>query len=484
MISPVAPPVTELFVIPLGGSEVLIYAPLRRAALAGNAALARFLRDLKEGAAPGDIAPEVLAFLHSSGIIGGTADDPPATRLSGPPRPLTATLLLTNACNLRCRYCYAASGESPAAFMRTETARRAIDFVAGNAVAARASSFEVAYHGAGEPSRHWTLLTESHLYARRVADAKGLRLRSSLTTNGVLDPGQRAWIASHLDSAMVSYDGLPEVQDAARPQASGGGSSGAVLATLRAFDAAGFRYSIRMTATAESVPLLPQSVAFLCARFRPRSIQVEPVYHFGRGRDQASAETAAFIEAFRAARRTSAKAARLLRFSGARVGTLTDRFCGVANDNFCVSPAGNVSACHEVADEGQPWADRFFYGRPSSADCGYDFDERVYLNLRAQTVEHRELCRDCFAKWNCAGDCYHKSLHVDPVEFAGAGRCEIVRELTKDQILENISGSGGVFWNGTARVSKRMRVSGANACPPPHATEGQAEAYPTARSTR
>jgi uncharacterized protein len=446
-----APAATELFVIPLDGSQYLIYAPLRRAALVGNAALVGFLGNNNAGAAAEDIAPDVLNFLRSSGIVGGPAGEPPATRLSGPPRPLTATLLLTSACNLRCRYCYAASGESPAAFMRPETAHRAIDFVATNAAAAHASSFEIAYHGAGEPTQHWTLLQESHLYAEGVANAKGLRLRSSLTTNGVLSPEQRAWIASNLDSATVSFDGLPEVQDGSRPCASGGGSSSAVLATLRAFDGAGFRYSIRMTATAESVPSLPQSVAYVCRRFRPRAIQIEPVYRMGRGRDAVSAETAAFIAAYRAARRTSPKAARLLRFSGARVGTLTNRFCGVAHDNFCVSPAGNVSACHEVADERQPWADRFFYGRPSTADCGYDFDERVYALLREQTVDHREYCRDCFAKWNCAGDCYHKSLHADSTEFAGAGRCEISRELTKDQILENIAASGGVFWKHRGR---------------------------------
>lgn len=433
----------ELFVIPLGASDFLIYAPLRRAALVGNAALVRFLKD---GGAGEDIAPTVLEFLRRSGILGGPPCDPPATRLSGPPRPLTATLLLTNACNLRCRYCYAASGDSPAAFMQPETAHRAIDFVAGNAVALHSSYFDVAYHGAGEPSRHWTLLQESRLYAQQVADAKGLEVRSSLTTNGVLDPSQQAWIVSHLNSATVSYDGLPDVQDAGRPRAGGGGSSAAVLATLRAFDRAGFRYSIRMTATAESVPLLPQSVAFLCRRFRPRGIQVEPIYQMGRGRDQASAETAAFIEAYRAARRTSAKAARLMRFSGARAGTLTNRFCGVAGDNFCVSPAGNISACHEVADECQPWADRFFYGRPSSTDSGYDFDEAVYNDLRAQTVQHRDYCRDCFAKWNCAGDCFHKSLHSGSEALEGAGRCEITRELMKDQLLENIAASGGVFW--------------------------------------
>jgi uncharacterized protein len=189
-------------------------------------------------------------------------------------------------------------------------------------------------------------------------------------------------------------------------------------------------------------------VAFLCRRFRPRAIQVEPLYRMGRGRDAADAETAAFIEAYRAARRTSPKAARLVRFSGARLGTLTTRFCGVANDNFCVSPAGGISACHEVADERQPWAERFFYGRPSAGASGFDFDERAYSALRAHTVDRLEYCGGCFAKWSCAGDCYHKALHWDSAEFAGAGRCEISRALTKDQILEKIAASGGVYWKG------------------------------------
>ena len=410
----------ELFVLPLGDSEYLVYAPLRRAALIADDAMVRLLRE--EPAAKGD-------------------EKAPGASPTGPPRPTSATLLLTNACNLRCRYCYAAAGEAPPKFMQPETARRAIDFVAANAVAAGAASFEVNYHGAGEPTAHWKLLAESHLYARGIARSCRLRLRASLTTNGVLTPAKRAWIVAHLDSATVSFDGLPEVQDANRHFPSGRGSSDIVLATLRAFDRAGFRYSIRMTVTAEAAPRLAQSIAYLCRRFRPRAIQVEPLYRMGRGRDAADAETAGFIEWFRAARRTSAKAARLLRFSGARLGSLTNRFCGVANDNFCVSPAGNISACHEVADEHQPWAERFFYGRPSAGPSGFDFDEQVYNSLRTHTVDRLEYCAGCFAKWNCAGDCYHKSLHWNPEDFAGAGRCDIIRALTKDQILEKIAGS-------------------------------------------
>jgi uncharacterized protein len=438
----------ELFVLPLGESEYLIYTPLRRAALIGNGALVRFLRELQAGDEDFDRAPEIAGLLRDCGVLAADEDRAPAASPTGPPRPIAATLLLTSACNLRCRYCYAAAGEAAPAYMRPEVARRAIDFVAANAAASGAPAFEVNYHAAGEPTTHWKLLVESHLYARGVARSRGLRLRSSLTTNGVLTADKRAWIVSHLDGATVSFDGLPEVQDANRRFPSGRGSSDIVLATLRAFDRAGFRYSIRMTVAAEAVPRLAQSVAFLCRRFRPRAIQVEPLYRMGRGRDAADAETAAFIEAYRAARRTSPKAARLVRFSGARLGTLTARFCGVANDNFCVSPGGNISACHEVADERQPWAERFFYGRPSPAAAGFDFDERAYTALRAHTVDRLEQCEGCFAKWSCAGDCYHKALHWDSAEFAGAGRCEISRALTKDQILEKIAASGGVYWKG------------------------------------
>ena len=438
------PPHPELFVLPVGEAEYLVYAPLRRAALIGNAALVRSMRD--------GGSPEIAAML------GDDDERAPVARPAGPPRPIAATLLLTNACNLRCRYCYAAAGERPPAFMRPETARRAIDFVAANAVARKARSFEVTYHGAGEPALHWKLLEESHLYARSVAKANGLRLRSSLTTNGALAADKRAWIVGHLDSANVSFDGLPEVQDANRRFPSGRGSSDIVLATLRAFDSAGFRYSIRMTVTAGTAPRLAQSVAFLCRRFRPRAIQAEPMYRMGRGREEEEAETAVFIEAYRAARRTSRKAARLLRFSGARLGTVTNRFCGVANDNFCVSPAGNVSACHEVADEGQPFAERFFYGRPAAGTSGFEFDPEVYEGVRAWTVDRLEYCAGCFAKWSCAGDCYNKALHWNAAEFAGAGRCEIVRALTKDQILEKIAASGGVFWKGSAERRDEKRI--------------------------
>ena len=67
--------------------------------------------------------------------------------------------------------------------------------------------------------------------------------------------------------------------------------------------------------------------------------------------------------------------------------------------------------------------------------------------MRNQSVDKREYCRGCFAKWHCAGDCLNKAYTVSgSLEFRGSDRCHITRELTKDQILERIAASGGVIW--------------------------------------
>ena len=47
--------------------------------------------------------------------------------------------------------------------------------------------------------------------------------------------------------------------------------------------------------------MLPDSIAYICANFRPQRIQAEPAYQIGRWWDAPSAETAELIAAFRAA---------------------------------------------------------------------------------------------------------------------------------------------------------------------------------------
>lgn len=450
---------SEVFVIPLEGGKYLVYAPLRKAAFAGNAAMVNFLADLKEGIYRAGADPDgaTSEFLRRLEIVDAGPETPPNYDREGMPRPTAVSLFLTTACNLRCTYCYASAGDTVRESMSMDVARYGIDFVVANAVGQKAPAVEINYHGGGEPTLNRRTLTGSLDYARRKTQDAGLELNASTATNGVLDDRQIDWITTHLQGASLSCDGLPEAQDRHRIRPSGRGSSAQVMHTLRRFDDAGFHYGIRMTATAELIPLMADSVDYLFSNFRPRSVQIEPAYQIGRYADQPSAETEAFLAAFREAQQRAKKHKQQITYSGARLGILTNHFCAATQDSFALLPDGTVSACFEACSHHSPHASVFFYGQPDPAG-GYRFDLERLAFLRRQGVQRREHCRECFAKWTCAGDCFHKAVVINghAGEFAGTGRCRLNRELTKDQLLERIAQAGGVCWhekNGKAVIS-------------------------------
>ncbi|WP_314171410.1 radical SAM protein [Streptomyces winkii] len=430
----------DIFAIPLEDEAYLVYAPLHGAAFAATKGLVAAL--------PGVLAGEggdesVVALARETGLL--RRPPSPVTRRQGTPSPTEVTLFLTTACNLRCTYCYASAGDTAATYMTTDVAKRGIDFVIDNARQQGAPFAGVNYHGGGEPSVHWNLMTESLAYARERAG--DLDVIAASAGNGVFTDRQIDWMIANLNGGMsLSFDGLPEVHDEHRPTVRGTGSSSRVMHTMRRFTEADYPYAVRLTVTAEQIPLLPDSIEFVLSNFTPKRVQVEPAYQLGRHEGEPDAETEDFIAAYREAQGRAARFGHELIYSAARVGTLTNHFCGVTQDNFCLSPSGNVSACFEAFSEDNEFADVFFYGS-QGPDGGYTFDMDALDRLRGLGVEQRSFCDGCFAKWNCAGDCYHKSLAANGRgEFAGSQRCHITRELVKDQLLTRIAGSGGLVW--------------------------------------
>jgi uncharacterized protein len=448
---------SELYSVPLEEDRFLIYAPLQHSAFIGNGEVARRIRFLQSGAgaldAPDPWLATLVQLLAALGMVRHGPETPPVRRCEGEPQPLSVTLFLTNSCNLRCRYCYASSGDFAPKSMTIETARNGIDFVFNNAAARNADRVHVGYHGGGEPALNWAVLTASTAYARECASKQAVRLNVSLATNGVLSDRRIDWVVGNVNSATVSFDGLPAVHDRNRVTVVGGPTSDRVMHTMKRFDEAGFQYGVRATVVADQVARLPESVEFICAGFRVKNIQVEPVYQIGRGRAAESADAEAFVASFREARGRAEKYGRKLRFSGARIGSVSNHFCSATTDSFCLSPDGNVTSCFEAFSEDAPLASTFFYGRPGPAPATYEFDHQVLSGLRASGVENRAYCRECFAKWTCAGDCLYKVLTTSGDREPGeAGRCQIIRELTKDLILKNLADSGGVIWRGRRAV--------------------------------
>jgi uncharacterized protein len=440
----------EIYAIPFM-ERYVIYAPLHRVAFFANGAAVNLLANLQGGvsieAAHGHT--DFLEFLRAVGLLCAESEAP-ADQSPGDDQyiPTEVTLFLTTRCNLACIYCYASAGCGPVRDMDLPTAQRGIDFAFRNALQVGARQVQVGYHGGGEPTLNWRVLTDSLSYARALGREHGIDVHATLATNGVVSREKRAWLIQNVQNVSLSLDGGPRVQDRQRPRVGGGATTSAVFRALSDFEAGNLPYGVRMTVTDLSVSALAESIRYLLERGRPRSIQIEPVALLGRGDNPAlQVDPDAFVAAFREANEVAAEYGLKLTFSAAQIDALQNRFCRSCGHGFSLTPAGSVTACFEVPSEDTPFADKFIIGHYDEDRDHFAFDDGKIRALQHRTVENIAWCRDCFAKWHCAGDCYHKALHAAVNgDFTGSPRCEITRSLILDQIVAKIVSAGGIVW--------------------------------------
>jgi uncharacterized protein len=368
--------------------------------------------------------------------------------------PVSAVLLLTNRCNLRCTYCYANGGEGVAQTLSPELARAAIDAVYRNASERGYPHFDLTFHGGGEPVQAWEDLQAATAYAR----SKPLPCQVSMVSNGVWSARQRQWILHNLNDVNISFDGTQATQDRHRPLASGRGSSKAVMRTLAALDRAKFPYSIRMTATAPWQGRLADDVRFICEETDCPAMQVEPAFNSRRGVHQGPTEeeSRAFVDAFMQAFEIAGRAGRRLTYSGARPWLLTQAFCTAPFSALIVNAGGNLVACYEVASASHPLAAMSALG--CVADGQIVVNDQARRALLTRLEEKRAACRDCFCYWHCAGDCYTRSFIADVADFRATNpRCTMNQEITARMLLWYIVAGDGV-WRGQDAHAQEARL--------------------------
>ena len=131
---------------------------------------------------------------------------------------LTAWLHVTNACNLRCPYCYVSKSNEG---MDESTGRAAVEAVIRSAVDHGFSAVKLKYAG-GEASLNHRLVLGLHAYAQAMAAEHELELYATLLSNGVaLSPTLVEALRSAGIRVMVSLDGVGGQHDAQRPFANG-----------------------------------------------------------------------------------------------------------------------------------------------------------------------------------------------------------------------------------------------------------------------
>ncbi len=421
---------------------MLLYAPLKGVMARLNPAAAALLRDVTAGEVF-DLTEEerhVLDALAGAGVVNGPPDLPLTVYEHEEFAPVCVTLYLTDACNLRCLYCYAWGGDNPKPVtIPVEAARAGIDFAAANAARTQARAFAVNFHGAGEPTIAWPLYRELVAYARRKGKELGVDPSFTTCTNGVMSARRAHWIAENTQAANISVDGLPAAHDLLRPKRNGAGSFADVERTLRIFDEHDFFYAIRATITEHNAHTMAEMVEYFCQNFRAAEMQFDPLMFSGRcftSGCMAPAEDA-YVREFVRASEVAQTHSRELGFSTISLSGLKTFDCCAVAEGFTVTHDGLVTSCFESCGLDRPFPDVFMYGCYDFDRHAFVFDHEKLRRLRRRHVHNLAFCRDCFCKYMCSGDCPMHSLKLG-YNMERGGRCAVTQAIAKHRLAMRV----------------------------------------------
>ncbi len=321
-----------------------------------------------------------------------------------PPEPppdsdvLVAWLHVTNACNLRCTYCYLTKNDQA---MSAETGRAAVDAIVRSALQHGYQAIKLKFAG-GEASLNFALVWELHEYAQAAAAAHGLALEAVVLSNGVgvsragLRELQRRGIR-----LMISLDGFAADHDAQRVFANGRGSFGAVARTIERAREIGLRPDISVTVSGQTAGGLAALVGWLLDRDLPFNL------NFYRENDCSAGFTtlqldeqrivAGMLAAFAVIEQRLPKRSLLAALvDRANLATAHSKTCGVGESYMVIDQHGGVAKCQMEID------------RPVTSVHAADplgIIRADTIGVRNLPVQEKAGCRDCAWQLWCAGGC-------------------------------------------------------------------------------
>lgn len=350
---------------------------------------------------------------------------PPAIEADPPSRfdVRALSLAIAQKCNLGCTYCYAQGGEFGSApkSMELETALRSIDLLIAETPPGQRAN--LAFLG-GEPLVAREVLREATRYAAARAEAAGVRLGFSITTNGTLLRDDDAdFFERHGFAVTISIDGIGDAHDRLRPSRGGRGTYERVVARTAPLleRQRRMQVSARVTVTLRNLALRETLETLLALGFH--SVGFSPMLSAPSGVgemdgqsltamldamiDCADAYEAATMRGMRYGFQNAANALREL-----HRGTHRPYPCGAGAGYLGVSAEGELAACHR------------FVGDPAGAmgdlESGVDRGRQAAW-LAERFVDRQQPCSGCWARYLCGGGCHHETLS------RGRPACDFIR---------------------------------------------------------
>ena len=337
---------------------------------------------------------------------------------------------VSHMCNMSCSYCFAGHGEyGGGGLMPFDTGKRAIDFLIENS--GNRKNLDVDFFG-GEPLLNWDVVKDIVRYAREVGQTAGKNFRFTLTTNGLLiDDDVISFTNKEMRNVVLSLDGRPEVNDAARKLAGGGGSYSEVVPKIMKLIAerGGKDYYIRGTFTRGNLDFVNDVTHMADLGFTELSLEpvvTKPGSEQGLTMDDLPhlCEQYERLAEEMYQRESEGRGFKFyhfkLDFLGGPCVYKRVAGCGVGTQYLAVTPRGELFPCHQFVGD-----DSFLLG-----DVWRGVTNRKLLGeFRGNDIYKRPECVSCWARMYCGGGCAANAYN-DSGDIKGIYRlgCELFKK--------------------------------------------------------
>lgn len=324
--------------------------------------------------------------------------------------PIKALCLhVSHDCNLRCKYCFASTGDfgmGKRMTMDFDVAKKAIDFVVEKSGTRR--NIEIDFFG-GEPLMAFDTVKKTVDYARSMEKETNKKFRFTITTNGLLLSDESIdYINENMDNCVLSLDGRRGVNDEMRPTAGGKGSYDVIVPKFKKLVSQRGKdrdYYVRGTFTSKNLDFANDVLSIADEGFD--QLSVEPVTSEpGTGYDLSEKDLPKICDEYERLcdilqqRRKEGKGFNFFHFMvDLRQGPCVIkrlRGCGAGYEYVAVTPEGDIYPCHQFVGH-----EEFKLGNVFEEGFAMDISNH-FAGLNVVT---RPKCCDCWAKFYCSGGC-------------------------------------------------------------------------------
>ena len=316
-------------------------------------------------------------------------------------------LHISHDCNLRCRYCFAATGNfgGERTMMSPEIGKKAIDMLIRESGNRR--NLEIDFFG-GEPLMNFDTVKQIVEYAKSKEKEFNKNFKFTLTTNAILLNDENIiYMNENMQNLVHSIDGREATNDKMRTRVDGKGSYKSILPLIKkvAESRNQDNYYVRGTFTRENLDFSKDVLHLADEGFK--QISVEPVVAAkDTGYDIREEDLpAAFNEYEELAleyvkRDKEGKGFNFFHFmidlqNGPCISKRLSG-CGSGDEYVAVTPEGDIYPCHQFVGMKD-----FKMGNVNHDEIDKSIQER----FREANVYTKEECRQCWARFYCSGGC-------------------------------------------------------------------------------